>query len=107
MISAAGSSSMAETQYPTGLSVAEAQAHIVEVAAKYPLPAEIVPIESALGSVLAEDIAAPFDVPGFVNSAMDGFAVRGADLPASGEKSFRLIGEIFAGGGEALQVTAD
>jgi molybdopterin molybdotransferase len=98
---------MSETEFPTGLSIAEAQAHIVEVAAKYQLPAEIVPIESVLGRVLAEDIAAPFDVPGFINSAMDGFAVRGADLPASGEKFFRLIGEVFAGGREAPEVMAD
>lgn len=98
---------MAEADFPTGLSVAEAKARIVEIAAKYRLPAETVALEAARDRVLAMDIAAPFDVPGFVNSAMDGFAVRGADLPASGEKSLRMIGEVFAGGRDAPQVTTD
>jgi len=98
---------MADADFATGLGVADAQKRIVEIAAGRKLPAETVALGAALGRVLAADIAAPFDVPGFANSAMDGFAVRGADLPASGEKSFRLIGEIFAGGGEAPQVTAD
>jgi len=98
---------MADADFPTGLGVADAQMRIVEIAANCKLPAETVAIEAALDRVLAADIFAPFDVPGFVNSAMDGFAVRGADLSASGEKSFHLIGEIFAGGREAPEVTAD
>jgi len=99
---------MAEADFPTGLGVVEAQARIVEIAAKYKLPAETVALEAARDRVLATDIGAPFDVPGFVNSAMDGFALRGTDLPASGEKTLRLIGEVFAGGGETPQVvTAD
>ena len=42
---------------------------------------ERTPLRDALGRVLAEDVAAPFDVPGFDNSAMDGHACRIADLP--------------------------
>jgi molybdopterin molybdotransferase len=80
---------------------------MVEIASKSALPMEPVPLAHALGRVLARDVAAPIDVPGFVNSAMDGFAVRGADLPATAEKSFQLIGEIFAGGREAPQVSRD
>lgn len=98
---------MVDAGFPTSLSVAEALAHIVEVSTKCELPAETVQLEAALDRVLATDVAAPFDVPGFVNSAMDGFAVRFADLPASGDKEFRLIGEVFAGGSEAPQVMAD
>ena len=45
-----------------------------------PLPAERVDIFSALGRVLAEEIIAPFDIPPYDNSAMDGYAVRSADL---------------------------
>lgn len=37
-------------------------------------------LEDALGLVLAEDVRAPNDVPPFANSAMDGYAVRAADV---------------------------
>ncbi len=46
-----------------------------------PLTATLrVPIRSALGRVLAEDVISPVDVPSHRNSAMDGWAMRGADL---------------------------
>jgi molybdopterin molybdotransferase len=93
--------------FPTGLGVDEARSRIVDIATTYTLPAESAPLEAALRRVLASDVVAPHDVPGFANSAMDGFAVRGADLPASGEKAFRLLGEIFAGGRQAPEVVAD
>ena len=41
-----------------------------------------VDLEDALGLVLSEAVVAPHDVPPFANSAMDGFAVRGADVTA-------------------------
>jgi molybdopterin molybdotransferase len=44
-----------------------------------PLPPEQVALGDALGRVLAEDVTSADDVPGFDNSAMDGFAVRAAD----------------------------
>ena len=44
-----------------------------------PLPPETVPIEQALFRVLAEDVLAALDVPGFDRSNMDGFAVRAED----------------------------
>jgi molybdopterin molybdotransferase len=93
--------------FATGLSVAEARARTVEIAANRALPAENVALEAALGRVLAADVSAPHDVPGFVNSAMDGFALRGADLPASGEKKFHLLGQVFAGGDMAPEVATD
>ena len=40
---------------------------------------EIVPLEAALGRVLAADLMAGIDVPPWDNSAMDGYAVRAAD----------------------------
>ena len=58
----------------------------------------------ARGAVLASDVIAPLDLPGFDNSAMDGFALRGADLPAAGERVFTLDGEVFAGATSAPQV---
>lgn len=45
-----------------------------------PLPAEEVPILDTLGRVLAEEVVAGEDIPPFRNSAMDGYAVRAADL---------------------------
>lgn len=44
------------------------------------LPVEATPLRSALGLALAEDLVAPHPVPPFPNSAMDGYAVRAADL---------------------------
>jgi molybdopterin molybdotransferase len=44
-----------------------------------PLGAERVGLIESLGRVLSEDITAPWDLPSFSNSAMDGYAVRAAD----------------------------
>ncbi len=52
-----------------------------------PLGIERVPIVEALGRVLAEDIRSSRDIPGFDNSAMDGYAVRAADLGKASEAS--------------------
>ncbi|MBL8055135.1 MAG: molybdopterin molybdotransferase MoeA, partial [Anaerolineales bacterium] len=60
------------------LTVAEARARLLELF--QPLPAEAVPLEAALGRVLAEDVRAAEDLPPFANSSMDGFAVRVADV---------------------------
>lgn len=56
----------------------------------------------AHGSVLAEDIVAPTAVPGFDNSAMDGFAVRAEDTRAGA--SLTVVGEVAAGAGELPEV---
>jgi molybdopterin molybdotransferase len=58
---------------------------------------ERVHIRAALDRVLACDIESPVDVPGHDNSAMDGWAVRFADLDASGATSLRRVGDAFAG----------
>jgi molybdopterin molybdotransferase len=59
--------------------------------------AERVHVRQALGRVLAEDIVSPVDVPGHDNSAMDGWAVRFADLAPQRETRLHRIGESFAG----------
>ena len=64
------------------------------------LPPRSVPLERALGLVLAEPIVAPVDVPGFDNSAMDGFAVRAADTPGT----LRVIDDLPAGSHPRVQV---
>jgi len=56
-----------------------------------------VPIRSALGRVLAEDVPSPVDVPAHRNSAMDGWALRHADLKPDGETTLEEIGASFAG----------
>ncbi|HEY7787648.1 MAG TPA: gephyrin-like molybdotransferase Glp [Casimicrobiaceae bacterium] len=58
---------------------------------------ERVHIRAALDRVLAADVSSPLDVPGHDNSAMDGWAIRFADLRAGSESSLRRIGESFAG----------
>jgi molybdopterin molybdotransferase len=58
---------------------------------------ERVHVRAALGRVLAQDITSPLDVPGHDNSAMDGWAVRFADLLPDGETRLRRVGESFAG----------
>lgn len=58
-----------------------------------PLPAEPVPIAEAAGRVTAEEVPAGVDLPPFASSAMDGFAVRSADLPGT----LRIAGESAAG----------
>ncbi len=55
-----------------------------------PLPALRVPLASALGLVLADDIVAADDIPAFDNSAMDGYAVRAADI---GDATELAVGE--------------
>lgn len=66
-----------------------------------PLGRESVPLHAALGRVLAEDVAAPIDVPGFDRSNVDGFAVQAADTWGAMEeqaRSLALIGETLAPG---------
>ncbi|ROR32318.1 gephyrin-like molybdotransferase Glp [Inmirania thermothiophila] len=58
---------------------------------------ERVALRDALGRVAARDILSPIDVPAHTNSAMDGYAVRGADLPAEGERALRVVGTALAG----------
>lgn len=56
---------------------------------------EYVPLTDALSRVLAEDIYADEDIPGFDNSAMDGYAVRFADVKGASRKKPRML-EVIA-----------
>lgn len=58
-------------------------------------PAETLPLSRCAGRVLAQDVAALRTQPPFANSAMDGYAVRAADLVPANE--LRVIGESAAG----------
>lgn len=60
------------------------------------LPPCPVPLMDAAGLVLAQEVAAPFDLPRFPNSAMDGFALRAADTHPAPVK-LRVMGRALAG----------
>jgi molybdopterin molybdotransferase len=55
--------------------------------------------------VLAQDVDAPFDLPPFANSAMDGFAVRAADVQ-SARNPLRIVGTRYAGDGAPVAMGA-
>ena len=88
------------------MSVDQALEHILN--AIRPLPSEVIPITEGLERVLAEDVVSTLDVPPFVNSAMDGYAVRAADVAGASRSapvSLPVMGEVPAGcaPGQALQ----
>jgi molybdopterin molybdotransferase len=58
---------------------------------------ELVPLREALDRVLARDVISPIDVPAHDNAAMDGWALRFADLDTDGPKAFEPIGTALAG----------
>ena len=76
------------------LSVADALARVLAEA--QPLAAEMVPVGDAAGRVLAGDLTALRTQPPADVSAMDGYAVRGADV-AQAPASLRVVGEVAAG----------
>lgn len=81
------------------LSVADARAAVLAEVAE-PLRAEAVPLVEAWGRVLAVDAVSAEDVPGWDNSAMDGYAVRAADTQGASHATpvaLRLAGESRAG----------
>ncbi|MBM3529967.1 MAG: molybdopterin molybdotransferase MoeA [Alphaproteobacteria bacterium] len=58
---------------------------------------ETVPLNAARGRVLAADVVAPVSLPPFDNSAVDGYAVRHADLDPKGETRLAVEGRLTAG----------
>ena len=78
------------------LPVADAERLIVERVAPVE-GTETTALRDAVGRVLAEDIVAPVDVPPFDNSAVDGYAVRAADLQAAGETRLAIVDRVTAG----------
>lgn len=94
-------SSRAPAEFATHLPVDAARARVGELCRQRILPAESIDLDCALGRILASDVIAPHDLPPFANSAMDGYALRGADLPARGERGFRVAGCVLAGSAQA------
>ena len=81
---------------PEALPVATAQ-RIIRDCIQPVHAAEKVALRSALGRVLAQDIISPINVPQHDNSAMDGYALRGADLDPEKEVTLQIVGTAFAG----------
>ena len=54
-------------------------------------------LRAALDRVLAQIVVSPINVPSHTNSAMDGYAIRGADIPDSGETVLEVVATIMAG----------
>lgn len=76
---------VAQDQFLTVLSRDEALRRFEAALAPKPVGTETVALPQALGRVLAQDVSSPMDVPPFDRSAMDGFAVRAADLATAAE----------------------
>ena len=94
-------------EFPTRIGVDDARRRIVELCRQRRVAVDRVPLDRALDRVLAVDIVASHAIPPFANSAMDGYALRGADLPREGDKAFRNRGVMLAGVGAALEVGHD
>lgn len=91
---------------PTRWTVDAARAFLADAGRARVLPAEPVALADALGRVLAETLQVERPVPPFANSAMDGFALRGEDLPVHGERRLRIVGTRLAGAPAQLSVGA-
>jgi molybdopterin molybdotransferase len=83
--------------FPQRIDFSAARAIIAAVTAQRRLPAEPVPLARARERVLAEALVADVPLPGFDNSAMDGFAMCGADAGLAMSGGLTLAGEQFAG----------
>ncbi len=72
---------------------------VARIAERFPVVAETetVPLGLADGRIAAEDVLAGHDLPPFANAAVDGYAVRFADLNAAGETILPVSGRIAAG----------
>lgn len=82
------------------LSLSQALEQMLTALPSYSSPqSETISLEQAQNRICAEDIFSPINVPGFDNSAMDGYAIRLADLQAAEAEDNRLgvIGKSFAG----------
>lgn len=81
---------------PNSMDANVAQQHILD---SIPVihEVEMVALRDALHRVVAQDIRSNIDVPSHTNSAMDGYAIRGSDIPQESNKVLNLIGTAWAG----------
>jgi molybdopterin molybdotransferase len=93
-------SDAAGTAVPRGLTFDEALAAILAQAAGRTTRVETVPLEQALGRVLAQDVVSHVALPPWDNAGMDGYAVRRADVvgaSAASPRSLPVVGTSMAG----------
>ncbi|MGZ5892106.1 MAG: molybdopterin molybdotransferase MoeA [Caldimonas sp.] len=90
---------------PKALPVATAKAFLDRLVPRVQ-EVEMLALRASLGRVLARDLVSPIDVPAQDNSAMDGYALRAADLAPAGETVLQVAGSGFAGGSIAGAVGA-
>ncbi|MDX3906540.1 MAG: molybdopterin molybdotransferase MoeA [Pigmentiphaga sp.] len=83
---------------PNALPVAQAREFIARLVPQVE-GVEMLALRSALGRVLARDIVSGIDVPAHDNSAMDGYALHGADLANGGDTVLQVVGSGLAGKG--------
>ncbi|MCS6975392.1 MAG: molybdopterin biosynthesis protein [Gemmatales bacterium] len=84
----------------------EAERRFRQAVPLQPLGGESVPLNQALGRVLARDVVAPIDVPGFDRANVDGFAVRAEDTFGAEEEKpcrLRIVGEVVTPGRQPRQ----
>jgi len=81
---------------PNALPVAKAQDFIARLVPRVEV-IESLPLRSSLGRVLARDVVSTIDVPASDNSAMDGYALRGAELRTDSPSAFTVAGTGLAG----------
>lgn len=67
---------------------------------------EEVAIRDALSRVLAKDVQSTINVPSHTNSAMDGYALAGSDLPSKGTATFSVVDTVFAGAPLSLTINS-
>jgi molybdopterin molybdotransferase len=85
----------------------EARKRVLEAVS--PLEPDDVLVGEALGLVLAEDVTATHPLPRFTNSAMDGYALLGAEAASASSDNpveLALVGEVRAGGDDDVEVSA-
>ena len=90
-------SSCADDQDPESLRVTEARRRILETIQPVRTSLQVA-LRDALGRVLSKPVNSPSDVPGHTNSAMDGYALAGDDLPHDNPRQYLVIGTAYAGG---------
>lgn len=88
------------------IDLATARAAIIAHVPLAAAAAEQVALGDALGRVLAGDLVAPRDIPGFAHAAMDGYAVRAVDLQGTAPIRLRRKGVLHAGAGLAPALAA-
>ena len=78
----------------------EAATRIIQEHAAPLIGGEQVPVPESRGRVLSAAVTAPYDVPGYPKSQMDGYAVRASDLSGAAESApvlLELVGMVHAG----------